>query len=160
MILLRLWHYAMLDALPKNQLISQWRECVCIAKSIYEGKTPNHILVNRIMDYNIEEFCRYCNLVMRAMKIRGYNTTLSSIEKLNQYIGFLPTYKFTSTTTSELDDTPPRFTNWHDKTYLDVCYYNLFEKYHYAKGNSKIGAVEWHILLQKYYLITGKAFEA
>ena len=152
---MRLWHYAMLDALPKNQLISQWRECVCIAKSIYEDKTPNHILVNRIMDYNLDEFCAYCNIVLKALKKRNYNITRASLDKLRYYIGFIPTYDINGELVEE-----PVFKGWHDKIYLDVCYYNLFEKYHYAKGNSKIGAVEWHILLQKYYLITDKAFEA
>lgn len=151
---MRLWHYAMVDSLPKNQLLSQWRECVCIAKSIYENHTPNHILVNRIMDYNIEEFCNYCNIVMKALKKRNYNITKSSIEKLNRYIGFVPTYDINGELVEE-----PVFKGWHDKIYLDVCYYNLFEKYHYAKGNSKIGATEWHILLQKYYLLTMAPFE-
>ena len=127
---------------------------MCIAKSIYENHTPNHILVNRIMDYNIEEFRSYCNIVMKALKKRNYTVTKSSIEKLHIYIGFVPTYDINGELIEEIV-----FNGWHDKTYLDVCYYNLFEKYYYAKGNSKIGAVEWHILLQKYYLITGKPFQ-
>lgn len=56
---MRLWHYQLLPYLPKYQLKSQWRECVCIASNIYEHGTPNHILVNAIMDYPIEEFNDY-----------------------------------------------------------------------------------------------------
>lgn len=143
----------MVDSLPKNQLLSQWRECVCIAKSIAETGTPNHILVNRIINYNLDEFCKYCNIVMKALKRRGYTVTKSSIEKLRRYVGFIPTYDIDGELVAE-----PVFKGWHDKTYLDVCYYNLFEKYYYAIGNSKIGAVEWHILLQNYYRITGEPF--
>jgi len=45
---LRLWSYQLLPYLPRQQLLSQWRECCCIAKSITEKGTPNHILVNKI----------------------------------------------------------------------------------------------------------------
>ena len=144
----------MVDSLPKNQLLSQWRECVCIAKSIYENQTPNHILVNRIMDYNIEEFRSYCNIVMKALKKRNYTVTKSSIEKLRIYIGFVPTYDINGELIEEIV-----FKGWHDKAYLDVCYYNLFEKYHYAKGNSKLSEEEWNALLQRYYLITNELFK-
>jgi uncharacterized protein (TIGR02328 family) len=53
---LRLWHYSLLPYLPRQQLLSQWRECCCIAKSITEKGTLNHILVNKIMDYPIDHF--------------------------------------------------------------------------------------------------------
>lgn len=33
---MRLWHYDLLDVLPRQQLCSQLRECVAIAKDIYE----------------------------------------------------------------------------------------------------------------------------
>lgn len=152
---MRLWHYAMVDSLPKNQLLSQWRECVCIAKSIYENNTPNHILVNRIMDYNLEEFCAYCNIVLKVLKKRNYNVTRASLDKLRHYVGFIPLYDIDGKLVEE-----SVFKDWHNKTYLDVCYYNLFEKYYYAKGNSKLTDREWSILLRKYYEITNQIFEA
>lgn len=131
---MRLWHYEILDYLPKAQLISQWRECVCIAKSIYDNGTPNHILVNRIMDYPIEEFNTYCNLVVRAMLKRGYNISSQSIEKLEEYIDFR---------VESVDENKRIFKDWHDNTYMEVCYYNLYEKWHYAKGSSKLTNDEW-----------------
>lgn len=131
---MRLWHYAILDYLPKAQLVSQWRECVCIAKSIHDNGTPNHILVNRIMDYPIEEFNTYCNLVVRAMLKRGYNVSSQSIEKLEEYIDFR---------VESVDENKRIFKDWHDTTYMEVCYYNLYEKWHYAKGNSKLTNDEW-----------------
>ena len=48
---MRLWHVDLIDVLPRKQLLSQWRECCAIAKSIADKGTPNHILVNKITDY-------------------------------------------------------------------------------------------------------------
>lgn len=132
---MRLWHYAILDYLPKAQLVSQWRECVCIAKSIHDNGTPNHILVNRIMDYPIEEFNTYCNLVARAMTKRRYNISSLSIEKLVEYIDFV---------VESVDENKCIFKDWHDENYMIVCYWNLYEKWHYAKGNSKLTDDEWN----------------
>ena len=41
---MRLWHKDLIPYLPKQQLISQWRECCCIAKNIADNGTPNHLL--------------------------------------------------------------------------------------------------------------------
>lgn len=75
---MRLWHYRLLPYLPRLQLVSQWRECCCIAKSITEKGTPNHILVNKIMDYPIDHFVEYCYNVCIELAVflltsgRGY----------------------------------------------------------------------------------------
>lgn len=117
---MRLWHYRLVPYLPRQQLVSQWRECVCIAKSIYEKGTPNHILVNKIMDYPISEFNDYCNIVLSEMLRRGYKVNESSINKLEEYIDF------------EVDSDKKfahPFKTWHNLCYLEQCYYNLQEKY-------------------------------
>lgn len=65
---MRLWHYQLLPYLPRLQLISRWRECCCIAKNIAEKGAPNHILVNKIMDYPIDHFVEYsCNVCMEMV---------------------------------------------------------------------------------------------
>ena len=56
---MRLWHKDLLPYLPKQQLVSQWRECCCIAKNISVSGTPNHILVNRILEYPERHFVCY-----------------------------------------------------------------------------------------------------
>ena len=48
---MRLWHKYLIPYLPKQQLLGQWRECCCIARNININGTPNHILVNKIIDY-------------------------------------------------------------------------------------------------------------
>lgn len=117
---MRLWSYQLVPYLPRQQLLSQWRECVCIAKSIHDKGTPNHILVNKIMDYPISEFNDYCNIVLAEMVRREYKVSESSINKLEDYVGF------------EVDSDrqySKLFKGWHNLRYLEQCYYNLQEKY-------------------------------
>lgn len=117
---MRLWSYQLIPYLPRQQLLSQWRECVCIAKSIHDKGTPNHILVNKIMDYPLANFDIYCNIVLVEMLRRGYNVSASSIYKLEDYIDF------------EVDSSKQYrhpFPYWHTFRYAQQCYYNLEEKY-------------------------------
>ena len=85
---MRLWHYDLLDVLPKQQLCSQLRECVAIAKDIYEKGTTNHILINPIMDYDLNHFRYYCILVIQKKKKRGYKVSDKTKDKLNKYINY------------------------------------------------------------------------
>lgn len=78
---MRLWSYQLLPYLPRQQLLSQWRECCCIAKSITEKGTPNHILVNKIMDYPIDHFVEYCAYVCIEMEYRGYRCDFSRLDR-------------------------------------------------------------------------------
>ena len=57
---MRLWSYQLVPFLPRQQLVSQWRELVCIAKSIHDKGTPNHILVNKIMRYPLSDLNKCC----------------------------------------------------------------------------------------------------
>lgn len=150
---MRLWHYSMLPYLPKAQLVSQWRECVCIAKSIHENGTPNHILVNRIMDYPISEFNTYCNHVLGAMLEREYNVSSESIEKLAKYVGFVVDSK----DRAKYRDNSI-FCDWHDEKYYRVCMFNLYEKWWYAKGKSALTSEEWKLLNRGYYFHMGRWF--
>lgn len=117
---MRLYHYQLIPSLPRQQLLSQWRECVCIAKSIHDKGTPNHILVNKIMNYPISEFCDYCNIVFVEILRRGYKVNESSINKLKKYVGF--------EVDSDKQFSKP-FNNWHNTRYLCQNFYNLEEKY-------------------------------
>ena len=47
---MRLWHKDLIPYLPRQQLLGQWRECCCIVRNIAMLGTPNHILVNKVMD--------------------------------------------------------------------------------------------------------------
>ena len=135
---MRLWHYKMLPYIPRQQLLSQLRECVAISKSIYEKGTPNHILVNKIMDYDLSEFRVYCNMVIYEIVCnRGYKVSESTINKLENYIDF--------NIDSQVINNKI-FKNWHNEMYLKICLYNLYEKYLCGGVNQK----EWNIIENKF----------
>lgn len=71
---MRLWHIDLLEVLPRQQLLSQWRECCCIARNISVNGTPNHLLVNKILDYDLSDFYSYSILVSNEMlRIEGWH---------------------------------------------------------------------------------------
>lgn len=112
---MRLWHKDLIPVLPRKQLLGQWRECCLIAKNIAETGSPNHILVNRIMDYPIEHFITYAKLVYAEMTKRGYKCDYFKFDKW--------LYSFF------IVDIETLFSNWHNERYYWQCYFNLMEKY-------------------------------
>lgn len=114
---MRCWHKALIPYLPRQQLLGQWRECCLIAKNISEKGTPNHILVNRIMDYSLDHFWTYCGLICIEMESRGYRSDFSKLEYYMDEDGY------------DLIDFNELFYPWHGKEYLKQCYYNLEEKF-------------------------------
>lgn len=116
---MRLWHKYLITVLPRRQLLGQWRECCRIAKNIKEKGTPNHILVDRIMNYPISDFCDYCNIVLKEMLKRGYHVSSKSIGCLEDNVDFYVDSRLNSDI----------FDGWHDDRYLRQCYFNLQEKY-------------------------------
>lgn len=136
---MRLWHKSLIPYLPRQQLLGQWRECCYIAKNIAEKGTPNHILVNRIMDYSIDHFWEYVAEVCIEMEYRGYRCDFHKIEKyILKDIHLVPTEYI--------------FVDWHNARYLKQCMFNLEEK-HDCQG---VTDEEWNVLLKGYKEITGK----
>lgn len=126
---MRLWHKDLISVLPRRQLIGQWRECCAIAKNISTYGSPRHILVNRIMDYNLSHFYAYGRIVAEEMKKRGYKC---DFEKFAHY--------FTAPHETKIVFDEYLFKDWHNVTYLTQCFYNLMEK-HDCGG---ISDIEWH----------------
>lgn len=134
---MRLWHKDLIPVLPKQQLLGQWRECCCIARNIAVNGTPNHLLVNKIMDYPIDHFYSYTYLVARYMFKRGYKLDWG---KFARYIdvGKLKSIDVTvdlnsdgiriDTISSHLSH-DELFAGWHNDRYLLQCFYNLQEKF-------------------------------
>lgn len=131
---MRLWHKDLIDYLPQQQLISQWRECCCIAKNICSNGTPNHILVNKIMDYPLSHFYVYGLTVYIAMKDRGYKCDFHKFDKY-----FNEKDKVTNINNM--------FQNWHTERYLAQNYYNLQEKFDCGAISKK----EWKVLMNRYH---------
>ncbi len=151
---MRLWHYRLLPYLPRQQLLSQWRECCCIAKSIAEKGTPNHILVNKIMDYPIDHFVEYCYKICIEMEHRGYRCDFSRIDRYLETIAGVsrpPKISF-----ERLDfyaalialqrNGEQIFPEWHNDIYLRECLYNLEEKFR-AGG---IPVDEWQVIYDRF----------
>lgn len=150
---MRLWHYNLLDVLPKQQLCSQLRECVAIAKDIYEKGTTNHILINPIMDYDLNHFRYYCILVIQEMEKRGYNVSDKTKDKLNKYINHYKEITIMQTNTRIFiscgNEYEPLFDDWHTDRYLKQCLYNLEEKY----DRGGISQEEWGKICDKYFAL-------
>lgn len=113
---MRCWHKDLIPVLPRQQLLSQWRECCAIARNIVYRGTPHHILVNKVMDYPIEDFWSYGLEVYHEMMRRGYKCDWGKFEKWFSD-------KHIAVTHDNL------FDGWHNDRYLMQCFYNLQEKY-------------------------------
>ena len=119
---MRIWHKDLLTVLPREQLVAQWRELSAIAGNLNTKGTPNHILVNKVLDYPREHFISYAFWVRQEMTRRGYRTMESVWNKI---------YCTRETDYGEMEILPLKdlFPGWHNFQYLRQCYYNLEEKY-------------------------------
>ena len=141
---MRLWHKKLIPYMPGLQLKGQWRECALIARAIKENGTPNHLLVNRVLDYPYCEFESYCDIVQTEMKKRGYRILQKGYDQIHGdrkevYFGNI-------------------LKDWHNTEYLRVCMANLYEKHHFGIGKSRITDEEWQVLLDGYKTITGEDY--
>ena len=115
---MRLWHKDLITVLPREQLIAQWREISACVGSIQKKGTPNHILVNFIMDYDFDHLISYAYYVREEITRHSYRTMNSVWEKI---ISLKPNYNILP-----LEAVYPEKMN---AVYLNICYYNLYEKY-------------------------------
>lgn len=114
---MRLWHKDLLPVLPRQQLLGQWRECNAIIGNIEKHETPNHILVNRIMDYPLEHFVTFTKLVLLEMGSRGYKPNPA------RFFSWISANDCIPMTKNQI-----LFPDWHNDIYLRQCLYNLEEK--------------------------------
>lgn len=115
---MRLWHSSLIKVLPREQLVAAWRELSAISGSIQKNGTPNHLLVNFILDYDYDHFISYAYYVREEMTRRGYRTMNSVWEKITSL-------KLNYTILPLEVIYPEKM----DTLYLNICYYNLYEKY-------------------------------
>lgn len=120
---MRLWHKDLIPVLPKQQLLSQWRECCCIARNIAVNGTPNHLLVNKVLEYSSTDFSNYCGVVVGEMKSRGYKIGAASYNTLLYNIDISEKHFNNNAEFADI------FDGWHNNRYFWQCYYNLQEKY-------------------------------
>lgn len=127
---MRLWHKDLINVLPNKMLLSQWRELSAIVGSISKNGTPNHRLVNILLEYDKSHFFTYSNFVYDEMKKRLMNPQINVYNKINEYCN------------SKLIGKDILFNNWHNDRYYRQCYYNLEEKY----DRGIISEEEWNLI--------------
>lgn len=110
---MRLFHKDLIEVLPRQQLLGQWREL----NSIFKNQN-RHILINFVYDYPKECLFAYSWLVVREMKKRGYKINLENFDNYFRDID-----KNVIIVRKEL------YRYKMDEEYLKICYYNLLEKY-------------------------------
>lgn len=142
---MRLWSYQLLPYLPDAQFHSQLRELVAIMHDWRDKNITNHLLINRVMLYPKSELTGYFNYYQMIYKRK--------FGKINEkYWTEFQEFSNYECTTNLF------FYNWHNDEYLRVCMANLYEKYKFGVGKSKISELEWIILLDGYKKITGKNY--
>ena len=111
---MRLWHYKLITVLPKQMLVSQWRECIAIKRQ-WEKGTLTHRLVNYVKKHSKTTFLGYVNCVIEEMEKRNIKFNKKYYEEIENFCiwGNFPIYRYPE----------------HDNRYLKQCYYNLQEKY-------------------------------
>jgi len=121
---MRLWHKDLIPYLPRKQLVAQWRECCAICSNIANKGTPNHLLVNKIKNYNLYMFFEYMHLVIKEMEDRGYKINKGSYDRcFSNFRKIIEKYHWNFYQTFDL------YEDWHNERYLKQCLFNLQEKY-------------------------------
>ncbi len=122
---MRLWHYKLLPYLDDFHIIAQWRELLAIKGAIDKNGTPNHRLVNKVLDYPITDFKWYCIMVKQELEKRNikYNNK-KALEIYNWHCD-----KFSNPFVNGWSANKKPYEGWHNERYLRQCYYNLEEKH-------------------------------
>jgi uncharacterized protein (TIGR02328 family) len=137
---MRIWHTKLIEVLPQQHIVSQWRELSAIAGAIQKNGTPNHVLVNFVLDYDYDNFISYAYYLREEMTNRKIRTMNSVWDKI---VSLKPNYTLLS-----LNDTYKEKMN---DTYLTICYYNLFEKYLCGMFGNK----DWEKIEKTFKMIRG-----
>ena len=117
---MRLWHRSLIPYLPRQQLLAQWRECCAICSNWAKKGTPNHILVNKVLEYPTAHFWIYSAQVLSEMNNRGYRISKASRNNFEKNYDCF---------NDNCLDTTCLFNGWHNDRYLKQCLCNLQEKY-------------------------------
>ena len=114
---MRLWHKDFISVLPREQLVAQWRELSAIAGAIQKNGTPNHILVNFVLNYPWDDLISYAYYVREEMTKRDYRTMSSVWDKITALSAEYKILPFEQVYTEKMDN-----------NYFKICFYNLYEK--------------------------------
>lgn len=128
---MRIWHKDLIRVLPTKLLKTQWRDMHLIMSNIARNCKPGSVIVNRIVDYPIEQTWRYICLVGQELSRRGYKTksnigkyfSMDDIRRQKKIFGYDIMLAAGQLSVEEI------FYKWHDNQYLIQCFYMLQERY-------------------------------
>ena len=129
---MRLWHYKLIPVLPKQMLVSQWRECIAIKRQ-WEKGTLKHRLVSYVKEYSKMYFFNYTYYVIDEMKKRNINFDKKYYDEI---------FEFCSISRGGVYLHYPQ----HNDRYLKQCLYNLQEK----ADRDIITKEEWSKIVDKF----------
>lgn len=145
---MRLWHYELLPYLPDAQFKGQLRELVAIMHDWRDKGQTNHLLINRVMDYPKRDLFEYYLWYEEEYEKRYDKELLAYYSEFCRFCENEPPLHI-----------PYRpYYNWHNTEYLRVCMANLYEKWKFGKGKSRITDEEWEKLCDGYKKITGEEY--
>ena len=160
---MRLWHYKLLPYLPDAQFKGQLRELVAIMNDWRDKGETNHLLINRVMEYDKVHLTIYFLRYRQQYQIRyGKDIDQKLIIEFLQFSDYQLGMDF------KIDPVTGKFVSvrletdifpgWHNKEYLRVCMANLYEKNRFGIGRSHIPDGEWKRLCDGYKAITGEDY--
>ena len=144
---MRLWHYELLPYLPDAQFKGQLRELVAIMRAWRDEGNTNHLLINKVMEYERNELVRYYIY---------YEVVYHS--RYGKWIDQKYWKEFNTFQKEETDKKKYYSDGWHNKEYLRVCMSNLYEKHVFGVGKSRITDEEWETICIGYKQITGEEY--
>lgn len=132
---MRLWHKELITVLPNKWLVAQWRELLAVKGAIIKKGTPNHPLVNFVLDFSIRDFKQYSELIYFEMLHRNMKPSNIKRQSIQEWEcdKFVGEYKGV-------------YESKFDKRYMKQCYYNLEEK---ADCNM-MPSTEFNMIRQEY----------
>ena len=144
---MRLWHYKLFKYLPDRQFRGQLREVLVIMRTWRDKGKTNSLIINQVMNYPKEElysyFVKYCSEYKKR-----YNKEVRK-QYRDEFKNFCDRPQLIETI----------FNNWHNNIYLKMCMTNLYEKYYFGVGRSKLTVEEWNKLLDGYRILTREEYE-
>lgn len=141
---MRLWHKDLIPVLPRQQLLGQWRECCAIMANIAKNGTPNHVLVNKVMNFHPYHLFAYSSRVVAELHGRGYRADFERFR--DRYKDAFGDRCYTKVSYFDL------FAGWMNDRYLTQNYYNLQEKYDFGAITDE----EWDRIEKRYRELIGK----
>lgn len=125
---MRMWHKGWISALPKQQLLVQWKDCCCISKELAtKGELTDNFL-RKILEYPVGHFQTYCELILIEMSQRGCEVSKKTYDNLCRNISIISGRRICK------DQSPMKlFEGWHDDTYFWHDYSDLNNEYISAK---------------------------